>query len=62
MNDELTNNQDIPAKPANGTQVDVCMECEKNPCVCPNKNAESSHETTKKENYPRTKPPKLTWI
>lgn len=59
MNDELINNQNSPDKSPSKSRVDICAECKKNPCVCPNKSDDSGQEI---ETYPRTKPPKLTWI
>lgn len=67
MNDILKNNQSDPAKPVNSNWVNDCPECKKNPCVCPSKISDSRQKTSgeedmSKENPPRTKPPKLTWI
>lgn len=45
----------------------ACIKCKKNPCVCPNKSDNPSQtnldeKIEDKETYPRTKPPKLTWL
>lgn len=60
MNDELKNNQSGPTEPVNKVQVN-CTKCQKNPCICPNKKT-LGEKATSKNNRPRTKPPKISWI
>lgn len=59
MNDELQNEQTNLTGQNSPAQISICPICEKDPCVCSQKNSEENSDNKKPTG---TKKPKVSWI